>query len=146
MADPSIFSLIEGSADPIYLQIVAQVRRRVAGGQLQPGDELPSVRDLAKTLHVNPRTVSKAFGVLEVERLVIRRRGMQMVIASRHATGDAAVLGEKLLRPTLANAAREAVQLRLRSTQAVDLFTQILREGRLNGGKCWHRGSSVWVW
>ena len=127
-ADASILSLIEGSTDPIYLQIVAQVRRRVAGGQLQPGDELPSVRDLAKGLQVNPMTVSKAFQVVEAERLVVRRRGMRMVIARRHASGDAGALGEELLRPTLANAAREAVQLGLRSSQAVDLFTTILRE------------------
>jgi len=56
----SLFSIVTGSPEPIYRQLVDQVRRLVAGGQLAPGAALPSVREVAQQLTVNPMTVSKA--------------------------------------------------------------------------------------
>lgn len=53
-----LFSIAPGSLDPIYRQLVDQVRRLVAGGQLAPGETLPSVREVAQQLTVNPMTVS----------------------------------------------------------------------------------------
>src|SRR3954468_6979214 len=61
-------------AVPIWKQIEDGMRRLVAGGSLDPGAAVPSVRDLARDLQVNPMTVSKAYqrlsdaGVLEVRR------------------------------------------------------------------------------
>ena len=61
-------------AAPIWRQIEEGVRRLVASGQLRPGLSVPSVRDLARDLRVNPATVSKAYqhltdaGLLEVRR------------------------------------------------------------------------------
>ena len=49
-----------GSTEPIYRQLIEQVRRRIAAGQLKAGDEIPSVRELAQALALNPMTVSKA--------------------------------------------------------------------------------------
>ena len=62
------------AATPIWKQIEDEVRRRVASGQLPPGAAIPSVRELSKSLRVNPATVSKAYqrltdaGLLEVRR------------------------------------------------------------------------------
>ncbi|HEY8977067.1 MAG TPA: GntR family transcriptional regulator [Burkholderiaceae bacterium] len=128
MPDPSLFSVVAGSPEPIYRQLVAQVRRCVAGGQLKAGDELPSVRDLAQSLAVNPMTVSKAFGLLEAEGLVTRRRGLAMAIAEQH--GRAQPMAERidLLRPTLERAAGEARQLQLPASQVLALFKTILNE------------------
>ena len=53
------------SPDPIYEQIAGQVVFAVAGGDLAPGDLVPSVRDLAVQLTVNPNTVTRAFQELE---------------------------------------------------------------------------------
>ena len=64
MNDTTLFSIATGSAEPIYRQLIEQVRRRIAAGLLRPGDEMPSVRELAQALAVNPMTVSKAFGLL----------------------------------------------------------------------------------
>ena len=63
-----MFSLHPGSGIPIYRQLVDQVRRLIAGGQLPPGAELPSVRDLAVQYAVNPMTISKAYSLLEARR------------------------------------------------------------------------------
>jgi GntR family transcriptional regulator len=76
-----VFILNPQSGVPIYRQILDQVRRMVASGQLQPGAELPSIRDLALTHAVNPMTVSKAYSLLEVEGLLVRNRGKQMTVA-----------------------------------------------------------------
>ncbi len=75
-----MFILNPQSGVPIYRQILEQVRRMVASGQLQPGTELPSVRDLAVTHAVNPMTISKAYSLLEAEGLLARNRGKPMTV------------------------------------------------------------------
>lgn len=126
-----LFSITPGSTEPIYRQLVEQVRRLVAGGQLAPGDELPSVRDAASSLAVNPMTVSKAYSLLEAEGLLARRRGLGMVVAERPAgpSGSrSAAERAALLRPTLERAAREARELELDPDTVLSLFTHILKE------------------
>ncbi len=77
-----IFTLQPSSGVPIYLQLIQQVRRMVASGQLTPGTELPSVRDVATQYTVNPTTISKAYSLLENEGLLQRNRGKPMTIAA----------------------------------------------------------------
>jgi GntR family transcriptional regulator len=77
-----VFSLHPESGVPLYRQLVEQVRRLIAGGQLQPGAELPSVRDLAQLHAVNPMTISKAYAWLETEGLLQRHRGKPMTVAT----------------------------------------------------------------
>lgn len=60
---------------PIYRQIVNQVKYMVASGQLKFGAELPPIRLLAEQLLVTPNTVVKAYGELENEGVVYKRRG-----------------------------------------------------------------------
>jgi GntR family transcriptional regulator len=60
---------------PLYLQIVDQVRRALLVGTLRAEDPLPSVRELAGELVVNPRTVSQAYRELEGAGLIYVRRG-----------------------------------------------------------------------
>jgi DNA-binding transcriptional regulator YhcF (GntR family) len=78
---PRIFTLQPSSGVPIYRQLIDQVRRMVAGGQLTPGTELPSVRDVATEYTVNATTISKAYSLLESEGLLQRHRGKPMTIA-----------------------------------------------------------------
>ena len=84
-----IFTLQPSSGVPIYLQLIQQVRRMVASGQLPPGTELPSVREVATDYTVNPTTISKAYSLLENEGLLQRNRGKPMTIAAaRQGTGS----------------------------------------------------------
>lgn len=78
-----MFVLNPSSGVPIYRQLLEQVRRMVASGQLPPGTELPSIRDLAVRYAVNPMTVSKAYVLLEAEGLLARHRGRPMTVAER---------------------------------------------------------------
>lgn len=63
------------SPRPIYVQIIDEIKRAVARRQLQPGDRLPSQRDVAQMARVNPNTVQRAFREMEVMGLVETVRG-----------------------------------------------------------------------
>jgi GntR family transcriptional regulator len=78
-----VFILNPQSGVPIYRQILDQVRRMVASGQLPPGTALPSVRDLAMRHTINPMTISRAYTMLEAEGLLERNRGKPMTVASQ---------------------------------------------------------------
>ncbi|MEN9418282.1 MAG: hypothetical protein RI988_1902 [Pseudomonadota bacterium] len=121
------FSIQPSSPEPIYRQIVEQVRRHVASGQWRAGEELPSVRALALEHTINPMTVSKAYSLLEAEGLLERRRGMGMVIAARQ---PAAPTRERraLLEPALRAAALQARQLGLSDADALALFQRCLAQ------------------
>jgi GntR family transcriptional regulator len=126
------FVINPNSPIPIYRQIVDEVRRRVAGGHMPAGEELPSVRAVAQQHAINPMTVSKAYSLLEAEGLLERRRGMGMVVAAsgtarRHHTAPLASRLQ-LLQPTLLAAAQQAAQLGLPSAQALALFERCLAQ------------------
>ena len=69
------FRLNERSGVPTYFQLVQQVRQAVRLGVLQPGDQLPTVKEVAGSLAINPNTVLKAYRELDREGLVEARRG-----------------------------------------------------------------------
>ncbi len=60
---------------PIYTQIVNQVQAQVAGGVLQPGDQLPTVRALAEELRINFNTVARAYRILDEARIISTQQG-----------------------------------------------------------------------
>lgn len=66
---------------PIYVQIMDEVRRALVVGTLDADDPLPSVRELASELRVNPNTVSQAYRELERRGVVYMRRGQGTFIA-----------------------------------------------------------------
>jgi len=78
-----VFILNPQSGTPIYRQLVDQVRRMVASGQLAAGAALPSVRELALEHAVNPMTISKAYSLLESAGVLERQRGKPMTVAAQ---------------------------------------------------------------
>lgn len=67
----------------VYQQIENLVQFGIASGKLQPGDTLPSVHEMSKTLEVNPNTVTKAYRDLEILGLVRARRGVGVTITDK---------------------------------------------------------------
>ena len=63
------------SDEPIYIQIVEQIRRLVATGELKQGDQLPTVRQLASDLRVNFNTVARAYRLLDEAGLISTQQG-----------------------------------------------------------------------
>jgi GntR family transcriptional regulator len=81
-----VFLAVDPSSGlPVYRQIMDQVRRMIVAGRLAPGDRLPSIRELAGTLQINPLTVGKAYGELEREGNVEMRRGLGMFVRAARA-------------------------------------------------------------
>lgn len=70
-------------AGPVYQQIAQLVKRGVATGRLAVGEKLPSVRELARELVINPNTIAKAYRELETEGVVESRRGAGTFVAER---------------------------------------------------------------
>jgi GntR family transcriptional regulator len=67
---PAVLTVDPRSGVPIYLQIVEQIKRSVALGVLQGGEQLPTVKQLALDLTVNPNTVARAYRDLEREQVI----------------------------------------------------------------------------
>ncbi|EZP59761.1 MULTISPECIES: GntR family transcriptional regulator [Exiguobacterium] len=70
-----MFTVDPKSPLPIYEQLVAQIIRSIARGLLRSGEQMPSVRELAGTLLVNPNTVSRAYQELESRNFIVTMRG-----------------------------------------------------------------------
>lgn len=84
---------------PIYLQIIEEIKKRAVRGGYPPGAKLPSVREMALQMGVNPNTMARAYSELEREAFVFTRRGQgsfvsetpERVEAEREQLAEAAV-------------------------------------------------------
>jgi GntR family transcriptional regulator len=119
-----VFVLNPQSGTPIYRQLVAQITRLIAGGQLTAGTELPSVRELAELHTVNPMTISKAYALLEADGLLERQRGKPMRVAARRR--NQAPLTQRLqrLQPAVAELVLAARQLEISKKDLVALVSE----------------------
>ena len=82
------FELDLKSGVPFYRQIIDQVKSAIATGVLEPGDRLPTVRQLAVELSVNPNTVSRAYTELELTGLVETQMGSGTFVGRREVERD----------------------------------------------------------
>ncbi len=94
------FSIEPNNGIPIYEQLVRQVKYAVAEGVVVPGQVIPSVREMAKQLAVNPNTVQRAYLQLQNEDVLQALRGRGMAVcedATRRCVSDRhALLGQRL--------------------------------------------------
>ena len=74
-------SLDSHSGAPIYLQIKEQMRLAVATGAIRAGEQLPTVRDLAAELRINPNTIARVYRELQTEGLLVSRQGSGTFVA-----------------------------------------------------------------
>ncbi|MFG2007955.1 GntR family transcriptional regulator [Micromonospora sp. NPDC048868] len=84
------FHLDRGSGVSTYLQLVHQVKHALRLGVLQPGDKLPTAKEVVARLAINPNTVLKAYRELEREGLAIGRPGQGTFVRRSLRTADAA--------------------------------------------------------
>jgi len=100
---------------PLYLQIMEQIKRRVAVGDLPPGTELPSIRQLAADLNISVITIKRAYLELEREGVIYTRQGKGSVVADK--PGLQASIQDRELMEHLEKAAELAVLLGLSKTE-----------------------------
>jgi GntR family transcriptional regulator len=94
----SLRALHRDDPAPVYVQIERRIRMGVADGTLQPGDHLPSVRDLARQLGLSPNTVGRAYAELSREGVIMARAGGGSEIAARDRLNQPALLRTRLER------------------------------------------------
>ncbi len=112
---------------PLYVQIMDAVRRGLVRGTLRPEDALPSVRDLASDLRVNPRTVSQAYAELERDGVVLVRHGKGTFVAPevRPDQRERPRLAKQVARRALADASRNGLVLE----EVLEALREIGEEG-----------------
>ena len=117
-------TISQTDARPMYLQILEQIRERIAAGDWPPGRELPSIRGLAAELRVSVITVKRAYLELEAEGIIMTRQGKGSFVAD--VDGLARELKERELDEHLTAAAEvgqtlglddDALMARLRSAR-----------------------------
>src|SRR5437868_13412043 len=94
----SLRALHRDDPAPVYVQIERRIRMGVADGTLQPGDHLPSVRDLARQLGLSPNTVGRAYANLSREGVISGRAGGGSEIATRERLDQPALLRTRVER------------------------------------------------
>lgn len=124
--DASLLTIQPASSEPIYRQIVEQLRRLIAGGQLPPGELLPSVREVAGFHAVNPMTVSRAYSLAESEGLLERLRGKGMAVAATRRSTQTQTQRLALLEPQIQALARQAHELELPAGAVAQRFAKLM--------------------
>ena len=115
------------SGQPIYRQVIEQIRRQIMAGQLVEDSQLVSVRDLAAQLNVNPMTISKAYSLLEAEGLLERRRGVGLFVAKlprEQSNKEKARLLEEAMTKTVT----AAIQFGIPKEDATEMLNRLYRK------------------
>jgi GntR family transcriptional regulator len=110
---------------PIYLQIVNQIKTQVALGRLHPEDPLPSVRQLAVDLTVNPNTIARAYLDLEHEGVIYKRPGQGTYVSAR-AVQMAKSERVRIFGELLERAVVEGVYLDLSTQEMTEAFERLI--------------------
>lgn len=129
-----IVSIDEGDSRPIYVQIMAQIKEQIRTGILKPGDELPSVRELAASLGINLHTVHRAYQKLRDQGIIYLRLGQRARIAKPRELPVNQEEVESLLTGRLNELITEAFHLGLSPKDFRKLVDGLLKEQE-EGGK-----------
>jgi GntR family transcriptional regulator len=122
---PAVLTVDPRSGVPIYLQIIEQIKRSIALGVLQSGEQLPTVKQLAIDLTVNPNTVARAYRELEREQVIGTAPGRGSFVRSNGVTESPKVAAE-IAGDALDLAMREAKSVGLERTEVRRLFENAL--------------------
>jgi len=112
------------SSKPIYEQIIEKIKENIIKGILKPGDKLPSVRELASLITINPNTISKAYNELERMNAIEVIRGKGTFVAQNFKpTMDEERMKE--IKEQMKNIIIEAHYIGVDKDTLIDLFNEI---------------------
>lgn len=120
--------LAKADPRPIYLQIIEQVRSRIALGDWAPGQPLPSIRELSAELRVSVITVKRAYLELEREGVISTRQGKGSVVADTPALPDRLLEGQ--LAERVEGVARQAVVMGMSMEELSQRIAEAMRRVR----------------
>jgi GntR family transcriptional regulator len=121
------------SGQPIYLQIVEQIRKLVAGGELKQGDQLPTVRQLATELRVNFNTVARAYRLLDEAGLISTQQGRGTYIWESPSPEMLHHLRQQSLEGLTRDYLAEAAQLSYTPDEIARIIVRYLQEWKEHG-------------
>lgn len=122
------------SGVPIYTQIVEQVQSRLLSGALEPGDQLPTVRQLASELRVNFNTIARAYRLLDEAGLISTQQGRGTYILERPTAETQHQLRQQALAALTRRYLQEAHRLGASPEEMAALVQEQLAEWQRNGG------------
>ncbi len=105
---PALFTVDPRNGVPLYLQLIEQVKRAVALGTLDAGEQLPTVKALAVDLTINPNTVARAYRELERDGIIETSPGRGSFVRSGGVARDAQRAGVDVAEGVLSEAVRES--------------------------------------
>ncbi|MEC3654292.1 GntR family transcriptional regulator [Bacillus siamensis] len=114
------------SSKPIYLQIADRVYYRLIRNELSPGDKLPSVREMAVQMKVNPNTIQRTYSEMERLGIVETRRGQGTFIAERPDLKEE--LKDRLTKDIFKRFIQEMAELGLSPEEMLDGIKQYAEE------------------
>jgi GntR family transcriptional regulator len=117
------FSIDNASGRPVYQQIIDQVKRDIALGRLVKEEKLPTVRQLAARLAINPNTIAKAYRQLEQEGIITTRPGAGAFVAALDSNLSKAVR-KKLLCEDIERVVVDAVHMQIDKQELLRWFTE----------------------
>ena len=123
------FTLDQRSGVPAYRQIIDQVLGGIAGGTLRPGDQLPTVRQLAVDLAINPNTVVRAYRELEIREVLSTQQGTGTFLTDKKPAADGLERQRRvgqLCGELLARAGAEGIEL----ADIISYFSDLQSERR----------------
>lgn len=119
------------SAMPIYLQIVHAIKHQVATGRLKPGTQLPTVRELATALRVNPNTIARAYEQLDQDNVITTQQGRGTYVRERPDSAHLARMRQEQLKALLDSVLTQALSLGYTIEEIRDAFeAQLARWAR----------------
>ena len=115
------FRIDNASDRPVYQQIIDQVKRDIALGRLVKDEKLPTVRELARQIAINPNTIGKAYRQLEQEGIIVTKPGAGAFVASLDSNLNRSVR-KKLISEELERIAVEAYHMQIDKQTLLELF------------------------
>jgi GntR family transcriptional regulator len=126
------FSIDPGSRLPICRQLNRQIREAVARGRLRPEERLPSVRELSRSLVVNPNTIARVYTDLEREGILNTRPGLGVYVARPGSELSRKVRKERL-QQALDRFLTEAVHLGFTADEVLTLVSGQVKQFQWSG-------------
>ncbi len=117
------------SGIPIYLQVVEQVKQRLAAGQLKPGDQLPTVRSLALELRVNFNTIARAYRILDEAGIISTQQGRGTYIMDSPPPEISESMRRQALQELTRRYLSDAAKLKAGSDELVKLIQNTKQDG-----------------
>ena len=116
------------SGVPIYVQLVERVKHMIATGELKPGDQLPTVRQLAQDLRVNLNTIARAYTMLNDVGIISTQQGRGTFVSERPDEGALSRMRIDKLNALMGQVVLEALSLGYKPAEIRDTFNDAIKQ------------------